>query len=58
MEEFENVITLKQFIKCYKAVDFPSVFNNIFTANILGTWGKRRGFTPHAGVIISVTINV
>ena len=45
-QEFENFITL-----------IP-VFNNIFTANILGRWGKRRGFTPHAGVIISVTINV
>ena len=31
---------------------------HIYTANILGTWGKRRGFNPHAGVIISVTINV
>ena len=57
-QEFENFITLKQFIKCYKAVDFPPIFNNIFTANILGMWGKRRGFTSHAGVVINVTINV
>ena len=30
---------------------FP-VFNNIFTANILGMWEKRRDFTPHAGVFL------
>ena len=57
-QEFENFITLKQFIKCYKAVDFTPVFNNIFTANKFGTWGKRRGFTLDAGVIISVTMDV
>ena len=27
------------------------VFNNIYTANILGMWEKRRGFTPHAEVL-------
>ena len=54
----KNFITLKQFIKCYKAVDFTPVFNNIFTANKFGTWGKRRGFTLDAGVIISVTMDV
>ena len=35
---------------------FPPVFNNIFTASIVGTWEKRRGFThptlPHTGVIL------
>ena len=24
----------------------------LFTANILGMWEKRRGFTPHAGVLL------
>ena len=29
---------------------FPA-FNNICTANIFGMWKKRKGFTPHAGVL-------
>ena len=36
-------ITQKQFIKCYKVVDFPPVINNIFTANISGTRGGGTG---------------
>ena len=29
---------------------FP-IFDNICTANVLGMWKKRKGFTPHAGVL-------
>ena len=28
------------------------VFNNRFTANILGMWEKRRDFNFHAGVLL------
>ena len=31
---------------------FPPVFDNIFTENILGMTEKKRGFTPHAGVLL------
>ena len=34
-------------------MDFPSVYNNIYTANILGMLEKRRGFTPHAGMLFA-----
>ena len=30
---------------------FP-IFNNIFTANILDMWEKRRDFTSHPGVFL------
>ena len=32
-------------------MEFPLVFDNICTANVLGMWKKRRGLTPHAGVL-------
>ena len=39
-------------MKCYnKAGDFPPVFNNIFTPNILGMQEKKGDFTPHARVL-------
>ena len=28
-----------------------SVFDNICTANIVGMWKKKKGFTTHAGVL-------
>ena len=29
-----------------------TVFDNIYTENIMGMWEKRRGFTPHTGVLL------
>ena len=34
-------------------MDFPSVYDNICTANVLGMLEKRRGFTSHAGMLFA-----
>ena len=41
----------KQFIKFYKAGDFPTIFNNIFTvySKYIGNAGKQDGPYPQCG---------
>ena len=48
-KEFIKLLTLiSQFIKCYKTGDISPASDNIFEANILAMWRRRRGFTLHA----------
>ena len=47
-ENFQNIefnISLKTVYKTAIRLDFSPVFNNVFTANILGMWEKRKIFT-------------
>ena len=41
-----------KFIKILTLISLKTVYKMLFTANILGMWEKRRGFTPHAGVLL------
>ena len=53
--DFNITITLiKQFIKCYKAGGFPTIFNNIFTvySKYIGNAGEYGGLTNDTGVLL------
>ena len=46
------LISLKNILQNAIRLGIFNVFDNIFTANILGMWEKRRSFTFHAGMLL------